>query len=85
MQTPDASSVPVRLGLSKVAQFETQVTKDDAGKMGHAFLGRDTGAAACSRGAMLGINFSRRSVGHRQAGPVPARGIGHRAVKGEQS
>ena len=53
--------VPVKLGLGKAASFETTVSRKDAGRMGHTFLGGILVALGVFVCAMLGINFSNRS------------------------
>lgn len=53
--------VPVRLGLGKEASFETTVSRKDAGRMGHTFLGGILVALGVFVCALLGINFSNQS------------------------
>ena len=57
----DDGGVPVKLGLGKAASFETTVSRKDAGRMGHTFLGGILVALGVFVCAMLGINFSNRS------------------------
>lgn len=53
--------MPVKLGLGKGASFETTVSRQDAGRMGHTFLGGILVALGVFVCAMLGINFSNQS------------------------
>jgi len=36
---PNGNDVPVKMGLGKMGSFETTVSKNDAGRMAHTFLG----------------------------------------------
>jgi len=53
--------VPIKMGLGKVGIFETTVSRKDAGRMGHTFLGGMLVALGVMICAILGINFSNRS------------------------
>ena len=58
---PAGQGVPLKMGLGKVGSFETTVSRKDAGRMGHTFLGGMLVALGVIICAILGINFSKQS------------------------
>jgi hypothetical protein len=57
----DDQAVPIRMGLGKAASFETTVSRKDAGRMGHTFLGGILVALGVILCATLGLNLPKRS------------------------
>jgi DNA-directed RNA polymerase subunit RPC12/RpoP len=53
--------VPVKMGLRHLGSFETTVSRKDAGRMGHTFLGGMLALLGVVLCAFLGINFSKKS------------------------
>jgi len=57
----DQEPVPVKLGLRNIGEFQTTVSRQDAGRMSHTFLGGMLTLLVVIVCAVLGINFSRKS------------------------
>jgi len=58
---PHDSGVPLKVGLGEAGGFETTVSRQDAGRMGHTFLGGLLVALGVFVCALFGIRWSKQS------------------------